>query len=77
METFQRESLRVASDIHAFLLASLDSGFSTDLRRAAEIPSSLVGAVGGRRGGRLRPPEVPGVFPKGGAAEATQNHIMV
>ena len=54
-------SLHVAAKIYAFFIASLASGFGTDLRRAANIPSSLVKAVGGRRGRRLRPPEVPGV----------------
>ena len=53
-ENLSSKSIHVNSDIHAFFLASRSWGFGTALRRAAKIPSSLVGAVGGRRGGRLR-----------------------
>ena len=77
METLSLTSLHVVSDIHAFSLASCARGFGTALSRAAKIPSSLFRAVGGWRGSRLRPPEVPGVILQGGAEEATQNHIMV
>ena len=52
-------------------------GFGTSLRRFAKIPSSLVEAVDGRRGGTLAPPELFGVFPQGGALEAYQNHLVV
>ena len=55
-ETFLSTSLHVASEIHAFSLASYAWGFRTALRRSANIPSSLVGAVGGRRGSLLRLP---------------------
>ena len=56
-ETLLLKSLHVASEIHAFFLASRAGGFGTALRRSAKIPFSLVGAVGGQRGGRLGPPK--------------------
>ena len=49
-ETLSLTSLHVSSEIHSFLCWSLPWGFGTDLRRAAKIPSSLVGSVGGRSG---------------------------
>ena len=77
METLLSTSLHVASKIHVFFLASRAWGFGTALQRAAKIPSSLIGEVGGRKGVPLAPPEIFGLFPQGGAAEASQNHIVV
>ena len=48
-------SLHVTADIHMFFLAPWDCGFGTALSRAAKIPSSLVGEVGGWRDSQLRP----------------------
>ena len=56
VETLFSASLNTASDIHMFSLASQARGFGTALRRAAKIPSSLVGVVGGWRWSRLRLP---------------------
>ena len=55
-ETLLLTSLHVASEIHAFFLASCAWGFRTALHRNANIPSSLIGVVSGRRGGCLLPP---------------------
>ena len=41
------KSIHVASEIQAFFLVSLYLGFGIALRRAANIPSSLVRLVGG------------------------------
>ena len=54
-ETLPSTSLHVASEIHAFSLESRAWVFRTALHKAAKIPSSLVGAFGGRRGSRFRP----------------------
>ena len=43
----------MASEIHAFSLASRAWVFGTALRRAAEIPSSVLGVIVGRRRSRL------------------------
>ena len=54
-ETLLSTSLRVAAEIHSFLLAYHTRGFGTALCRAAKILSSLVGSVSSRRGSFFRP----------------------
>ena len=49
-ETLPLTIFHVASEIHAFSLASCAFVFWTALRKAAEILSSLIGVVGGWRG---------------------------
>ena len=46
-ETFSLMSLHMDSDIQPFFLASLYFVLGISLRRAAKIPSSLIGLVGG------------------------------
>ena len=55
-ETLESMSLHVAAKIHEFFRAYRARGFGTALCRAAKIVSSLVGSIGGQRGGFLRPP---------------------
>ena len=76
-ETLSLMSLHISSDIHSFVLRSLTCGFGTALRRAAKMPSSLVGLVGGLSGSFLRPPELLNMLLLGGTAKAYQHHVMV
>ena len=54
-ETLLLMSLHMASEIHAFFHAFLDSGFGTSLCRDVNIPYYLIRAVGEQRGTRLCP----------------------
>ena len=56
METLVLTSLHMTAEIQAFFRASHAFGFVIALRRAAKIPSSLVGVFRGRRGSRVHHP---------------------
>ena len=55
-ETLSFTSLYVSTNIHTFFLASRTFGFGMALSVDANGPSSLLGVVRGRRGGRMRRP---------------------